>query len=375
MSYFAELAGGLRSAAGVLNPNIQKNLMEQEQLDRARQDQQAQLLFAQLAKQVESGGITADQAAQAAKARGINVDAGLFGGPSLQAQAAQETLANERGFRSEVMNAGGDMAKIASAAVKFGKPEVAVNIYKAQEDRQARREQQAAALEQRQRELEARMEDRAATREQQAQYQQMMAQIRRDSLALQSEIARGSQELKRLQIEMMGDRRKTEQEKADEKVTQQLGTALEKANIPQTAQVLRAAEKAASDDKVIEYLTGPKSLVPDMVAGNDVTNARQAIQKLFNITLKDRSGAAVTNQELERLKAEFGSGVFKTSQQLRDAITQAKSIIDAHYKGIAAGFGKGALDRYNANLKEMGGDPLDFGSSGASGGWGIREIK
>lgn len=367
MSYLTDLANGLRSAAGVLNPTIQKQQAEEEQLNAQRQERQAQLLFAQLAKQVEGGNLSAEQAAQAAKARGIQVPTEMFGGPSFEVQAKKQALENETGFRSAVAGANGDMTQIASAAVRFGKPEVAVNIYNAQEQRQARKEQQAALLEQRQNELQARMEDKQATREQQAAYQQMIADLRRQSLAVQAEIARGNQELKRLQLEMGGG------QKAD-KAAQQVGTALEKAGIPSTIAVVREAESALEKPGVTEWVTGPKSSIPDLLAPQDAKFARQAVQKLFNITLKDRSGAAVTNQELERLKAEFGTGVFKTPEQLTNAITQAKRIIDAHYKGIAAGFGKDALDRYNANLKEIGAEPLGFGS-GASGGWGIREVK
>lgn len=370
-NYLSDLATGLRGAAGILNPQIQKQQMEDDRQNQLISAQQQQFLFSQLAKQVEGGTLTAAQASQAAQARGIQVDPNLFGGPSIETQAKQQTLANEKGFREDVTAAAGDMTKIAAAAVARGKPEVAVSIYNQAEARTARLQEARDRLEARQSELQMRMDDRQATREQQAAAQQAMLELRRQGLSLQSEIARGNQELKRMQIELGGG------QKADKNV-QQLGTALEKAGIPNMAAVVRDAESELSKPGMTEWVTGPKSMVPDMMAPESARIARQSVQKLFNITLKDRSGAAVTNQELERLKAEFGSGVFKTPEQLNNAIVKAKTIIDAHYKGVAAGFGKDALDKYNANLTEMGGSPLDFSAkpaAPASNGWGIKEMK
>lgn len=96
MSYLTDLASGLRSAAGVLNPTIQKQQVEEEQLNAARQERQAQFLFSQLAKQVEGGSLSAEQAAQAARARGVQVDPAIFGGPSLEAQAKAVALQKEQ---------------------------------------------------------------------------------------------------------------------------------------------------------------------------------------------------------------------------------------------------------------------------------------
>ena len=90
-----------------------------------------------------------------------------------------------------------------------------------------------------------------------------------------------------------------------------------------------------------------------------VRYGRQAFEKLFNITLKDRSGAAVTNQELERLKKEYARGLWKTPEQIQKGLDQARSVITAHYLGIAAGFGKEALGQYNQNLQEVGGRPVN----------------
>lgn len=146
------------------------------------------------------------------------------------------------------------------------------------------------------------------------------------------------------------------------KSVQQLGRDLEKANLPQTIAVLEQAAKITP--ALAEYVTGPQSIIPDRMVPVEARDARQDIAKLFNITLKDRSGAAVTNQELERLKNEFGQGLIKTGAQLITAISRAKQIVNAHYQGIAASYGKPTLDAYNENLESIGGKRLNDATDG-----------
>jgi hypothetical protein len=333
MAYLRDIAQGLRSAAGVLNPEVQKQTFNEDSEMERMQRQFAQTAEMQR-RQFEMQQSTP------------------------QAQLAREQLENERGFREAVRGSGGDITKIASAAAQYGKPEIAVNIFNQQEARQARLQQAREALEAKKSELEMRMQDRQASREQQALFQRESLAIRQQSVALQAQIATGNQELQKLRIEMMVDKKQREVEREKLKITQNLGAAFEKANLPQMDAVLKNAEASVLDDKVLEYINGPKSSVPDFAVSKDITNARQAIDQLFNITLKDRSGAAVTIPELERLKNEFGRGVFKKPGQLREAVSKARGIVENHYRGIAAGFGKSALDDYNKNMEEIGGTPV-----------------
>lgn len=145
------------------------------------------------------------------------------------------------------------------------------------------------------------------------------------------------------------------------KQVQQLGTAMEKAGLPQMIPVVENAAKITPE--LASYITGPKSLLADRLIPKEAIDARQDVQKLFNIVLKDRSGAAVTNQELQRLQTEFSKGLIKTPEALVAAIGKAKSIVEAHYHGVAAGFGKDALDAYNTNLEAIGGKPFRPGAS------------
>lgn len=137
-----------------------------------------------------------------------------------------------------------------------------------------------------------------------------------------------------------------------------LSKGLEQAKLPQMNAVLKDAEKAIEVAGVAESVSGLKSKAPDRFFSKEVREGRQALTKLFNIELKDRSGAAVTNQELDRLKDEFGQGVFKTPEQIKNAVSKARDIVNAHYRGIAAGFPKEAQEAYNQNLRDAGGTPV-----------------
>lgn len=143
------------------------------------------------------------------------------------------------------------------------------------------------------------------------------------------------------------------------KDVQQLSKALEAAKLPVASKVLGSAEALIKEDEsLLEYATGPKSVLPDATIPEKARYLRQSIDKVFNIELKDRSGAAVTIPELQRLKDEYGRGAFKTPAQLKNAITQARELITDHYRSIGAGFGPDVLKAYNENLTSLGGTPV-----------------
>jgi hypothetical protein len=187
----------------------------------------------------------------------------------------------------------------------------------------------------------------------------MNAQLR--ALGLQIQEQNGRLAVQRLDL-AAEDRRRRE--------VQGLGTALERANLPEADSVLRGVEDALKKTpQLAEYVSGPLAATPDLAVGilspgmskqqaDDIRAGRQAFQKLFNITLKDRSGAAVTIPEFQRLKKEFATGVWKTPDQIRAGVEQARKVISDHYRGVAASFGPETLERYNENLRATGGTPL-----------------
>lgn len=147
----------------------------------------------------------------------------------------------------------------------------------------------------------------------------------------------------------------------------QFGQAMDKSGFATTYATLKEATDRATAD-VLPYLTGPGSALPDNpLMSTKITDARQALQRILNITLKDRSGAAVTNPEWERFKKEAGVGLLKKPEQVTAWLGQAKTILDKHYAGVAAGFPADVRDRYFQEL----GDVAPFGtqSAPAAGGW------
>lgn len=325
------LAMGLRQAGGIISPDAAKQIAAEDAELRGQDRQEALLKLRH----------TLEQETQKA---------------SPQFQMQQEALKNEKLFREEVAGAGGDVTKIAGAAVKYGKPELAVNIFNQQEARAARLQQAADALEVRKLQIvqghEATMQRLSDTKERAAEtarHNKALEQLSSQGNTLKAELAKGNQELRKMQFTMKAD-------KELQTNVQKLGGALEKANLPQAEAVLGDVEEAIKKaPQVAEYLSGPKSLLPDLAVGDEVKFARQAFQKLFNITLKDRSGAAVTNQELERLKKEFATGVFKTDLQLQEAVEKARGIINSHYASVAGSFGPEVLGAYNENIRGVGG--------------------
>lgn len=75
------------------------------------------------------------------------------------------------------------------------------------------------------------------------------------------------------------------------------------------------------------------------------------IQKIFNIELKDRSGAAVTTPEMNRLKEEFASGNFNTEEEMLGALKQYKTALKDFVRRSEAQFSPEAL----AEFKSRGG--------------------
>lgn len=59
---------------------------------------------------------------------------------------------------------------------------------------------------------------------------------------------------------------------------------------------------------------------------SDARALEGAIAKVFNTELKDRSGAAVTTPEMERLKIEFQSGKFNTEEEMIAAMKRYKDV-------------------------------------------------
>lgn len=86
--------------------------------------------------------------------------------------------------------------------------------------------------------------------------------------------------------------------------------------------------------------------LPNLFVGEEGKLNKAKIARLFNITLKDRSGSAVTTPELDRLKEEFGAGAFKTDTDFINAFNVYKGIINKIIKQQLAGYDPRALETW-----------------------------
>ena len=130
---------------------------------------------------------------------------------------------------------------------------------------------------------------------------------------------------------------------------QDVGNAFEKSNISKVEGALSLIEDSVKDVKDLPGYgaTGPLPTFALSQAGKDL---RTRMARLFNIELKDRSGAAVTIQELERLKEEFASGKLRTDEDLKRALTDYRKILNNHKTSLAAGFQPEAVAEYQRRV-------------------------
>jgi len=147
-------------------------------------------------------------------------------------------------------------------------------------------------------------------------------------------------------------------EQLDKKVSA-FSTQLDKTNIPQFESLLGDIEadiaKIGNGD-IPGY--GPAAgNLPQFLLSREGQVLRQKIATLQNLTLKDRSGAAVTNQELSRLLNELGTGVLSTDDQLRSGLTNVRRNLDAVKRNVVAGVDDATLREYESR----GGIPMQRG--------------
>jgi hypothetical protein len=87
-------------------------------------------------------------------------------------------------------------------------------------------------------------------------------------------------------------------------------------------------------------------MLPTWAVSSEGKSLRQKMAKLFNVELKDRSGAAVIDSELERLKGEFGSGRWNDEQQLREGVTNYVRRLKEIANNVVSGSDPEAVEEY-----------------------------
>jgi hypothetical protein len=109
-----------------------------------------------------------------------------------------------------------------------------------------------------------------------------------------------------------------------------------------------------AENKVNELLSktgnipgfGTGAFLPDILVGSQGREVRQLVQTLTNITLKDRSGAAVTTPEFERLKTELGTSITKTDQDLIKGLVNFRKGLTSVVNSALGGIDQQDLNRY-----------------------------
>ena len=130
---------------------------------------------------------------------------------------------------------------------------------------------------------------------------------------------------------------------------QDIRSSVEKSKVASSLSSLKLAE-----DKMDELLSktgnipgfGTGAFLPDILVGSTGREVRQLVQTLTNITLKDRSGAAVTTPEFERLKKELGTALGKTDQDLINGLINFRKQFNSVVGIALAGTDEQDLNRY-----------------------------
>lgn len=75
-------------------------------------------------------------------------------------------------------------------------------------------------------------------------------------------------------------------------------------------------------------------------------NLQSAAARVFNATLKDRSGGSVTDNEMERLRQEFNAGKYNTEPELIAALQRYKRQTNIVMKNREAAYNKDVVNKY-----------------------------
>lgn len=147
---------------------------------------------------------------------------------------------------------------------------------------------------------------------------------------------------------------------------------LEKANIPQLEQALTTVEgllsKIPKGGDVPGY--GMTGMMPNWLLSDEGKTIRMALAPLANLTLKDRSGAAVTNPEMARFLNELGTGAMMSDADMMRGVTTLRSMLNATKSNFMAGAHPEVIAEYNKRYGTNTQMPL-----GASAGPGAQPAQ
>lgn len=201
--------------------------------------------------------------------------------------------------------------------------------------------------------VEERNQQKEADRELRQQDLQSRILDRKDRLAMAAEVKQNNQFQKELAM----------QQKQEQAIETQVGKLSKDLESPQAlTQSMNNVEsklgfKLNDFDPTTGLVNGKAVDLPGVSAfglgrinfyNSDARELHGAIGSVFNQTLKDRSGAAVTNQELERLKTEFNSGRFNDEKEMLGALQEYRRQLAIEMQNRQAGYNPQAVDTYRS---------------------------
>jgi hypothetical protein len=148
--------------------------------------------------------------------------------------------------------------------------------------------------------------------------------------------------------------RELRKEQKEERDVEKISTRFEKSG------VLNLEESLDKIDNILRKFKGKDipgfgiggSMRPEFTLGTDAKNLRILISNLKNVELKKRSGAAVTEPEMERFLEEFGEGKFKTEESLLLGLKKLRDAVTKDKKTILSGYPKEAQDIFLGRMGE-----------------------
>jgi hypothetical protein len=335
------LARGLRQAGGVLSPDVQKQLAGEDAQDNAER-RQVEMLRLQQRLQQETP----------------------------EYQARMEALKNEKLFREAATNAGGDVTKIAAAAVQYGKPELAVNLFNQQEARAARVQQDADALEARKLQLQQghelalqRIQDGQQRQAEIERHNKAMETLNAQSVQARSESASLGNQLKVLQLELNRDRLGAERLRNVDKQVTAFANDLQQNKLPNLSASISSLNsvlgkyEGKDDIPGVGVIEGSK-LIPGFVRSREAANVKSALQAVSNDLLNLYSGLAVTLPEFERRELEMMANGSFTEANFKDAWQRTVNRYNSVVGNLRASQNQDVLKEYQSRPGAMRLDPL-----------------
>lgn len=162
-----------------------------------------------------------------------------------------------------------------------------------------------------------------------------------ESLKMQQEKLQLDKDLKKSQAEEKEARKK----QIEENKVKDYGKWISQSGIPELNQTLNEITAITSRHKDLPGY-GQTGWVPEFALSSEGKKLRSQIGNLFNVVLKDRSGAAVTDQELTRLKNEFLTNKWNTDEDIRTGLEQYKNRLVEVVRNINAASPEEAVEGY-----------------------------